>query len=238
MNALKKQMSILKKDLLYTPLFVFGVGLAGIILHYIIVRTDDTTVTCFPMGTLLAMIMLMIVGLILAGMSVSTYFNVEISMGSTRRQFFWTYYFFYVLYYLLAVCILAIFNEIENYVLTVLYPAMEIEIKFTSYIWKYGILIAVAMPILSILFGMLILHFGTKAFWVLWALWMFGCIGIPRIIDAVEEAPQSLFGRIGTWVGNLIFHIPSSVWIGVALIGYIVCMISSWKLMKKQQVTM
>ena len=94
------------------------------------------------------------------------------------------------------------------------------------------------MPILSILFGMLILRFGTKAFWVLWALWMFGCIGIPRIIDAVEAAPQSLFGKIGTWVRNIMLQIPSGVWIGLALVGYITCMISSWILMKKQQVTM
>lgn len=238
MKAFKKQFLILKNDLLYNPLFIFGSGLAGMVLHYIMVRTEDNTMTSFPLGTLLAMMILVIVGLITSGMSVGAYFNVEISMGSTRKHFFWTYYLFYVIYYLLSVGVLAIFNGMENYLLTVLYPTLENEIILLPYIWKYGFFVAVAMPILSILFGMLMLRFGNKVFWVLWALWMFGCLGIPRMVDAIEEAPHSLFGRIGNWAGNIIFHIPLSVWIGVAVFAYIACVLGSWIIIRKQQVTM
>lgn len=237
-EALKKQFQILFADWYWNPVIIWGSGILGQVLFYIIMRTEMDETTCFAMGTMFAAIFFVIFTTITAGMSVGIYFNVEISLGNTRKKFFWTYYIYYVVYFLIGAVEILVLNIMENHVLTILYPGLENEINFVPYLIKFGVPAAIVFPILSMLFGLAIVKFGTKAFCVLWVIWMFGCLGVPRIIEAVDYTPNSMFGRIGTWAGKVIMSVPVGVWIGLGAVGFVACLAGSWAIARKQQVTM
>lgn len=84
--------------------------------------------------------------------------------------------------------------------------------------------------------GTLILRYGKKAFWVFWVIWMFCFIVLPRIHDAAEEAPASLFGRIGNAVIGTFTGMTLNVIIGIAAVLSILSLAGSWMYLRKQQV--
>lgn len=235
--TIRKQFLIQWRDWLWMLLIIFGGALAGIALHYLIVLIDHETVSYFALGTVMACIVTVFLGGVMIVSQFIIYFNAEVSMGCTRSRFMVSVcvvdFLFMVLYAAAAVFV----NCAENALDRILYPGMSCEINFLPYLLKWGIPAAAFLCILCIFIGILILRFGKKAFWVLWFLWMFGCVGIPQIMEAAEEAPNSLFGRIGITCAGIINNTSIHTMI---ILGVLVCALSlgiTWQLIRKQQVT-
>ena len=95
-----------------------------------------------------------------------------------------------------------------------------------------------AGPMIGGFSGSLVMRFGQKAFWAVWAVWMLLCIGTPRIIDAAKDAPQSLFGMIGKGVLQILNVLPVDGWIIAGTAASLLCCIGSWLMLRRQQVTM
>lgn len=117
-----------------------------------------------------------------------------------------------------------------------MYPELTCEVDFLPYLLKWGIPVIAALCILGIFCSILIMHFGKKAFWVLWVIWMFACVGLPQISEAAEEAPNSLLGRIGIGAAKLFMGIPVQVLIGTLTGICVLCLILSWIYIRKQEV--
>ena len=84
--------------------------------------------------------------------------------------------------------------------------------------------------------GVLLLRFGRPAFWILWAIWMILALGLPQIHVAMEEAPESLFGRIGNIAADAFGSIPWNVAVGLIAVVGMACVAGSWFFVRSQQV--
>ncbi len=208
--------------------WLFGAAALAIAMHFIEEKVY------FPLGTCCALIALGVAMLFFSFAEVVVYFDVELSMSSTRKAFFVSH----LVLWLLAIA--------EVFVLTVLLYKVEETlnrvqraggktIQLLPYLLRIGIPVVVLLVIVAGLVGAIFLRFGKPVLAVTWIVWMFLCIGVPRIHDAAEEAPHSLWGRIGNAIGRLIGGIPGYLqWILFAA----VCaagIAGTWGILRKQQ---
>ncbi len=235
MKAMKRQISVLWDSFLYEIVAVLIGSLFGTILLRFIVAADKTVESYFTLGTVLGCVVMLIYTFVIA-VSIPSYFNMEVSMGSTRKEFFWSYFIVCVLENMLLVCLLALICMAENAVCMRIYPTLGKEVDLLPYLLKFGVPASAALTIVGILCGALVMRFGKKAFWALWMLWMVCWIGGPRIHESMTEAPHSVFGIMGRAIREFAGIIPGNAWI---LCGVLCCAAGfavSFCLIRRQQV--
>lgn len=237
-GALKKQFRVLMDEIFFFYVMIFGGSLIGVILLQILIRTDRSIDTYFPLGTLLGAVVFCVYAFLVSVTGFRQYFNVEISMGCTRKNFFFSYFAVSVLSNLVGVLLVLAIGRAEGILYTVLYPhmAMDKEINFLFYIGKFGIPVSFAIAIVGVFCSAMILRFGRKAFWVFWMIWMIGCIGGPQIQNAVADSPNSLLGMLGSMVLRGIRAVPRNVWAILVTMFCAACLLISYLIVRKQQV--
>ena len=208
--------------------WLFGAAALAVAMHFIEEKVY------FPIGTCCALIALGLAMLFFAFAEVVVYFNVELSMGSTRREFFVSNF---------VVCLLAV---AEVFVLTVLLYKVEETlnrvqradgktIQLLPYLLRFGIPIIVLLVIVASLVGAIFLRCGRPVLAVTWIAWMFLCIGVPRIHDMAEEAPDSFWGRIGNAIGRLIGGMPGYLQWSLLAAVCAAGIVGTWVILRKQQ---
>lgn len=237
-DALKKQFRVLMDEIIFFYLLILGGSLIGIVLLQILIRVDGSIDTYFPLGTLLGAIVFCIYAFLVTVTGFRQYFNMEISMGCTRKNFFFSYFAVSVLSNLAGVLLVLVIGRAEGMLYTVLYPymAMDKEIDILSYIGRFGIPVSLAIAMVGVFCSAMILRFGRKAFWVFWMIWMIGCIGGPQIQNAAADSPNSLLGMLGSMVLRGIRAVPGNVWAILVTMFCAVCLLISYLIVRKQQV--
>lgn len=161
-----------------------------------------------PLGTIMALGLCGLGILFTQIFQIELIFDLEISMGSTRRTFFLSYLLVQALYnvgnYILLVLLVLLEKKIRPFLI-----AQDITVgKKAELIWswtiRYGFPALLVFTIVSILFGTLWMYFGKVAGVILWILWMALCLGGPNIADAVTDAPNSILGRIGLGITGIV----------------------------------
>lgn len=189
----------------------------------------------FPLGTSCALIAIGVMMLFFVFGEVVVYFNVELSMGTTRKEFFVSHLVMTLLAIMEIFALTAVLCTGEETLNRIQCAGGE-TIKLLPELLRFGIPIVALLVIVAGLVGALFLCFGRPVLAAAWIAWMFLCIGVPRIHDAAEEAPDSFWGRIGNAVGRLIGGIPGYLrWILFAA----VCaagIAGTWAILRKQQV--
>lgn len=236
-KVIKKQFAIQSMDWVRLALVIPGSTLFGMLLHYFMVRNDSEAEYYVAIGTLLACIMAVLLSAIMILGQFVVYFNTEVSMGCLRKHFLVSFYLVSFVFTLAYMAVIIVMNLIENALCRRMYPYLSSEIDFLPYILKWGVPVIAVLCIVGIFSSILLLRFGRKAFWILWVIWMFGCVGIPRVSEAMEDAPNSLMGRIGSAVTGYLRGIPLNIMIGTAAAVSVFCMIMSWIFIRKQQVS-
>ena len=236
-GEMKKQFLVQWENCLFGVAVILGGSMFGLILMNILIHVEGDNTSYFQMGTLIGILMAAVYCVIMEAGSLRLYFDMEISMGSTRKSFFVSYLGLGILTDFMYLLILAGVCMLEERLYGFWYPELTNEVNMLPYLGSWGIATAVLLPMAACFCGALIMRFGKTAFWIFWALWMVGCIGIPRIIDASEEAPDSLFGRIGTWMAALIGAVPHSLWPAILAAAGLICLAGSYIIIRKQQVT-
>lgn len=235
-QMVKKQMQVQWRDWLWEFAVLLVVWLIGFCMLHVIMADDGGAY--MALGTGMAGIIVGITSLLTGIFSVGIHFNVQVAMGCTRKNFFFSYYIVNCIMNLLLVLLLILLCITEIRFCKVIYPGVEQEVNLLPWLIKAGIPAALAISAAGGLCGALVLHFGKKAFWVLWFLWMFVFLGIPRITDAVEEAPQSFFGMLGRQASLIVQAVPGNVWIAAGTAGVLLCLGGSWMVLRKQQITL
>lgn len=175
-----------------------------------------------PLGTIMALGLCGLCILFTQIFQIELMFNLEISMGSTRKTFFLSYLLVQALYnagnYILLVLLVLLEKKIRPF-LTVQNTAVG---KKSELIWswtiQHGFLALLVFTIISILFGTLWMYFGKVAGVILWILWMTLCFGGPNIADAVTDAPNSILGRIGLGIADIVSFFSGAVGIITGII--------------------
>lgn len=237
LEAVKKQFCI-QWDALVLGIFVTLCGsLFGMILFYLVAHFDKDVTTYFQLGALIGMLFSGMYSILMVTAQMQFYFNLEVSMGCIRKHFFFSFFLLSFLENLVSVVLLIAIAYGENALYAAWYPALEKEYDFIPLLQKAGVLAALAIPMVAGLCGALILRYGRKARWTFWGVWMIGCIGIPRIIEAAIHAPNSLFGILGNSIIKMVRAVPANVWIGAVSVFCLACFAVSFLFIRKQAVT-
>ncbi len=236
-NSMKRQLHIQRDDWVLDKVLIAGGTVFGMFLLWLITTLDSSVNSYFQAGTILgSLIAALYLFIIMAG-SMKAYFNIEIGMGCTRRQFIVSYFAAAAVNAFVDMLVTAVLSVVEKRLYGAVYPTLQMETDLTPYVlrwWMPGALVVIAV---GGLWCALLMRFGRKIFWLGWVLWLFLCLGLPQMHSAYEEAPNSFFGRIGGAVFGAARAVPENMWIMIAAVTIVAGMVGTYVLMSRQQVT-
>lgn len=235
-EAVKKQFSMQWKDWIFAYMTTILMGLFGWALMYFVTRGAPETNGFAGLGGILAAAGLAIYTAIMAIGQMWTGFNLAVSMNSTRKHFFVSYYLVIFAGAMIGLGMVGIIGWAEDCFYRGVYQGLSPAVDFLPFLRNYGILTMVVLVMVLGFCGTLLLRYGRKVFWVLWAVWMIVVLGLPRIIDAAEDAPGSVFGIIGNKMIYLFRAMPENAWVFSGIILGAACLAGTYGILQKQQV--
>ncbi len=222
-----------KMEVLQFLAVAFGSYVFGIIVMMIIRANTMEENECVTLGMLTAMAVLVFVHFFGIIFSFVGEFNMAISMGATRRVYVGSYALFNMAELAGLELLLFVLGKIELALMRVIYPQCEIILDLTQYFhWKYLLAVIVGMTVVELFLGAVILRFGMKAFWIIWAIWMFLTLVPAKITE--NEALAAKLHQFGVQIGfgNVIQYL---VVTGIA--AAVIMVVLGWNFLKKQRVT-
>lgn len=235
-NSIKRQFRVQRDDWVLDKFLIAGGTVFGVLLLWLITTLDSSVDTCFQVGTILSSFIAAVYLFANMASGMKTYFNMEIGMGSTRRRFIVSYFVVTAVNALAEVLVIAGLSVAEKWLYRIVYPTLLLEMDFTPYVLRWWMPAALVVIAVGGLWCALHMRFGRKIVWLGWVLWMFLCIGLPRIHSAYEETPNSLFGKIGSAMFGAIKAVPGSMWMGIAAVTTVIGVAGTYVLMRGQQV--
>ena len=183
-----------QKDLYLTGgLVMLGMYVFGMILHDLLIVSDDEVTGVLCMGSMMAMIALVMMMFFFAGIHMVQIFNYAVAMGQTRKRMFPMYTFAAFITFLVLAVFVKVLNVLEELRLRLMFPGLEIE-NFVEPALRVPYLLAFALvgTAFGVLLGASISRFGKTAFWVWWVIFMVSCVGGPRLIHYLtQDHPDS-----------------------------------------------
>ena len=232
MNGFMIQCKSRKTELLQYLGIMAGAFVLGFIILLIVMGQikENESATA---GTMIAAVIIIFVHFFATSISFVGEFNLAVSMGATRKNFVANYALFNMAEILLLELVLLIFGNLEKFIVNRLFPNIVMEIDMTKFFdWKYLLMIIVIFTVAEIFIGAVILRFGMKFLWVLWAVWMLAAL-LPINISKNEKLSAEL-AKIGLMIGGKIT--PAGIVAAVSLVCLILIVIT-WKILKRQRVT-
>lgn len=167
------------------------------------------------------------------GGTVVRQFNLYISMGGTRKTFIISMWLISAIKYVAVFLLAFVMHKIQNAVLPGRLFA-DIGFFFKSYAC---IIVIVMLPLIELLVGSLILRFGTKAYWVIWGIYMVLSMLPANIEKAMENKGDSLLKSFWLWALDIIPNITEMQIISIAAVAAVVFAGISSYIIMKQDVT-
>lgn len=210
----------------------FGGYVFGIIVMMII-RANTVEKECVTLGMLIGMIILVFMHFFGITFSFVGEFNMALSMGATRKSFVGSYALFNMVELAGLELLLFVLGKIELALISVIYPQCEIILDVTQYFqWKYLLAVIVGMTVVELFLGAVILRFGMKAFWVVWAIWMFLTLVLVKLSE--NEVMAAKMHQLGEQIGleNIVQYL-----FAAGVVAAVIMAVLGWNLLKKQRVT-
>lgn len=183
----------------------FAVGV-GMVLLMVLRGGEDTW---FCMGTIYAMIVVVIFAL-LAGISgFGTEFRMCLSMGGTRKAFLVSYALRQALLLAAGYAIVRLLYAAECALYGGIFSGMENDAPFTFLKSVWCLPVLAGLRLLFLFLGSLTAKFGKKGMIVFWFLWLFCCLLLPRMFDSDDT---SALGAAANVVLAVILTVPPMVW--------------------------
>lgn len=210
----------------------FGGYVFGIIVMMII-RANIVEKECVTLGMLIGMIILVFMHFFGITFSFVGEFNMALSMGATRKSFVGSYALFNMVELAGLELLLFVLGKIELALISVIYPQCEIILDVTQYFqWKYLLAVIVGMTVVELFLGAVILRFGMKAFWVVWAIWMFLTLVPVKLSE--NEVMAAKMHQLGEQIGleNIVQYL-----FAAGVVAAVIMAVLGWNFLKKQRVT-
>ena len=207
---------------LFTSHLIWGAPLAipvGSLLLALMTYLGGYTV--FRFGTVMAWIVFCFVSVMMGMFGMGNYFNWHVGLGRTRKSFF-------ICDLITEACFML--SLVEGGILKAFYASYTEEGKSLWGPWLFWIIpvFAVVLAVVREFTGSILMRFGKKAFWVMWALWMLICL-----------LPGNKNGVIGEMIRKVMAGIVGVSVTGWAVMGAaLVILLSavSWLIIRKQAV--
>ena len=210
--------------------------LFGEILLFLIMFLEDDPGSWFCMGTVIALVMLLVTTVLFYGVGYTGAFSLALSMNCTRRRF--------ILDYsgkILAHLVLGYLLVLGLYLLELLighaafpdYP-LEQELSFLTD-WRF-VLAGIAGMLLSALFvGAMFGRFGRKAGLIVYLVWMFCCFVVPKIFTA-EPGGEGVFDQAALLTQSALLRMPMAGWLTLGAIAAVSMLATVVVMARKQMV--
>lgn len=211
----------------------FGSYVFGIIVMMIIRANTMEENECVTLGMLIAMVALVFIHFFGIIFSFVGEFNMAISMGATRKAYVGSYALFNMAELAGLELLLFVLGKIELALMRVIYPQCEIILDVTQYFqWKYLLAVIVGMTVVELFLGAVILRFGMKAFWVVWAIWMFLTLVPAKLSE--NEVMAAKMHQLGEQIGleNIVQYL-----FAAGVVAAVIMAVLGWNFLKKQRVT-
>ena len=221
-----------KMEVLQFLVAAFGGYVFGIIVMMII-RANTVEKECVTLGMLIGMIILVFMHFFGITFSFVGEFNMALSMGATRKSFVGSYALFNMVELAGLELLLFVLGKIELALISVIYPHCEIILDVTQYFqWKYLLAVIVGMTVVELFLGAVILRFGMKAFWVVWAIWMFLTLVPAKLSE--NEVMAAKMHQLGEQIGleNIVQYL-----FAAGVVAAVIMAVLGWNFLKKQRVT-
>lgn len=222
-----------KMEVLQFLAVAFGSYVFGIIVMMIIRANTMEENECVTLGMLIAMAALVFIHFFGIIFSFVGEFNMAISMGATRRAYVGSYALFNMAELAGLELLLFVLGKIELALMRVIYPQCEIILDVTQYFqWKYLLAVIVGMTVVELFLGAVILRFGMKAFWVVWAIWMFLTLVPAKLSE--NEVMAAKMHQLGEQIGleNIVQYL-----FAAGVVAAVIMAVLGWNFLKKQRVT-
>lgn len=238
-RTLKEVFCVSRNEFFSYGLVPAGAGLLGIIIVLIIMAADGTGEDYGQIG---AMFVLMFgaITLFFGGIfSVQSDFNLAISMGKTRKYYLPSRYLLLLAETMVILALAYIVGKVEDALYPTLYPGAVCDLRVSGFLNSPFLFLGIGLvvPVIILLFGVLLMRFSAKFFWILWALWMFGCIGAPRIASAAVQKPDSIPGKLGLALMEFSNGLSPLQISGMFAVVLLAGMVITFALFRKQRVT-
>lgn len=238
-RTLKEVFCVSRNEFFSYGLVPAGAGLLGIIIVLIIMAADGTGEDYGQIG---AMFVLMFgaITLFFGGIfSVQSDFNLAISMGKTRKYYLPSRYLLLLAETMMILALAYIVGKVEDALYPTLYPGAVCDFRVSGFLNSPFLFLGIGLvvPVIILLFGVLLMRFSAKFFWILWALWMFGCIGAPRIASAAVHKPDSIPGKLGLALMEFSNGLSPLQISGMFAVVLLAVMVITFALFRKQRVT-
>ena len=235
-QSIKKQMKISIADWGIGLAFTAGCVVFGLIFIWIMkavgsIEPEDEALITMAFGIFGAGIFI----ILYMGFTMLMNFNLQVGMGCTRKDFVVSYYVTGTRGSLVLVLFVVLTAAAEQMVYTRMYGAEAIT-DMVSAILKWGIPAAFALPAVSSMCGALVLRFGKTAAWIIWGIWMIGCLGFPNLAEHISEMQDSAVGRVGTGIVSMLKNLPGSAWTILILLAGAVSLALEARLLLRQEV--
>lgn len=222
-----------KMEVLQFLAVAFGSYVFGIIVMMIIRANTMEENECVTLGMLIAMAALVFIHFFGIIFSFVGEFNMAISMGATRRAYVGSYALFNMAELAGLELLLFVLGKIEAALMRVIYPQCEIILDLTQYFhWKYLLAVIVGMTVVELFLGAVILRFGMKVFWIIWAIWMFLTLVPVKLSE--NEVMAAKMHQLGEQIGleNIVQYL-----FAAGVVAAVIMAVLGWNLLKKQRVT-
>lgn len=223
--------------------FIFGVGVMALVAY---LASADPVSRVFRLGTVCAIGAVCFMQVMFGIFGLSQLFNNQVAFGMTRKKFICYDVIVSLIQSLDAMLFAVVLYFLEGGILKVLfkaYPETDIlegilEIKLSpGMLVPVVLLVMVCLTALKELLGSLVMRFGNKAFWVIWAIWMLACL-LPGRISQSEKggAFANLFANFFEGLWERLARIPASGWGAAGVVFAIAAFAVSWIIVRKQAV--
>lgn len=210
--------------------------LFGEILLFLIMFLEDDPGTWFCMGTVIALVMLLVTTVLFYGVGYTGAFSLALSMNCTRRRFLLDYSLKILAHLVLGYLLVLGFYRLELLVGNAAFPdyPLEAELGFLTD-WRV-VLAGIAGMLLSALFvGAMFGRFGRKAGLIVYLVWMFCCFVVPKIFTA-EPGGEGVFDQAALLTQSALLRMPMAGWITLGAIAAVSMLATVVVMARKQMV--
>lgn len=238
LGMIKRQACVKRREIFFSCAAISAAFLFGIVLMRIVILSDKSVTTYFPLGTTMAFGVYCIMAFVLTFSGLRIHFNIQISMGSTRKAFFYSFFLVQAAFNLAVTLLVWLLEKAESMLYTRIYVGMALEQApvVQPLLWVGCAALAFAIPMVTFFICALTMRFGTKVIWGFWGLWMLLSIGIPQMHEASINAPESVLGQMGKAVFGIILTVPIKRWILFGVLICAGCFVGSYLIIRRQQV--
>lgn len=211
--------------------FLFG-SLLLVLITYMDGSEGDFTV--FRMGTVMAWIIFFFISVGMGMFGMKGYFNWHVGFGRTRKSFFVCDMATELCWNLISLVFIGVLCLVEGGILKVFYGSFR---EGKEIVW--GAWLIWAIPVAALLLtvsreltGCLLLRFGNKAFWVMWAVWMLVCLLPGRLAESKNSGIEEMAAGLVTWLTGI--SITGWIIMGVIMVSLLLGI--SWLIIRKHAV--